>query len=84
MRPRPWLPTWLSAKPRTPVRHVPRTRLATETLEDRAVPSAFDFADFRNAGGLNLLGSAAVTADGRLRLTPAAQIQSGAAWYVAE
>jgi outer membrane protein assembly factor BamB len=38
MRSRPWLPTWLSAAPRTPARR-PKTRLAAERLEDREVPA---------------------------------------------
>jgi hypothetical protein len=47
--------------------------------------AGFNFADFSAAAdSLNLLGAATVTTDNRLRLTPAIDGQTGAAWYAAE
>ena len=52
-------------------------------LDDDPTPT-ISFADFSDPSGLNLLGNASISADNRLRLTPAAPSQVGAAWYVAE
>lgn len=45
--------------------------------------SGFNFGDFSSAAGLNLIGSAGVSADHHLRLMPA-QSSIGGAWYTAE
>ena len=58
-------------------------RLAVEAMEQRDVPSGFNFADFSSTTGLNLLGAAAVTGTNRLSLTPAQDV-TGSAWYVAD
>jgi hypothetical protein len=51
-----------------------------ELLEDRTVPSSFNFTDFSNVSALNLQGAAA-SVNNRLRLTPAQGGLSGSAWY---
>src|SRR5262245_24746594 len=61
-----------------------RLRPMLEQLEDRTVPTGFNFTDFSDASGLSLLGAAAVTPANVLRLTPAVGGQNGAAWYTAE
>jgi hypothetical protein len=55
-----------------------------EALEDRSLLAGFNFADFSDASPLTLLGDASITADHRLRLTPAIGGQEGAAWYTLE
>jgi hypothetical protein len=56
-----------------------------ERLEERAMLDGFGFADFSgDVSSLNLVGDAAITADARLELNPAAGNQAGAAWYSAE
>lgn len=55
-----------------------------ERLEDRSLLAGFNFTDFADSTPLTLLGDAAITADQRLRLTPAAGGQEGAAWYTLE
>src|SRR5688572_6579001 len=64
--------------------HSRRRRLLLERLEERALLAGFNFADFSDSSTLSLLGDAAITADNRLRLTPAVGSQEGAAWYTAE
>lgn len=59
-------------------------RLLLERLEDRSLLAGFNFADFSASGTLSLVGDAAITADNRLRLTPAEGGRAGAAWYTAE
>jgi hypothetical protein len=62
-----------------------RSQLHLELLEDRTVPSSFNFTDFSNVSGFNLQGRAAsaINSSGQsvLRLTPASQGQPGSAWY---
>ena len=60
------------------------SRASLECLEGRELLTGFNFADFSNASGLSLLGSASIPATSQLRLTPAVGGQSGAAWYTAE
>lgn len=59
-------------------------RLLLEALENRSLLAGFNFADFSDAGTLTLLGDASITADNRLRLTPAIGSQEGAAWFAAD
>lgn len=77
MSPSRRLRSWLPTAPR-------RARLGLESLESREVPAGFSFPDFAASAEMSLLGSATVTADNRLRLTPAAGGQNGGAWYTAE
>jgi sugar lactone lactonase YvrE len=64
-------------------KHTRRSSLCLELLEDRALLSGFNFADFSSASGLNLVGAAAITPGNVLRLTPSLGGQNGAAWYTA-
>jgi len=61
-----------------------RRRLLFESLESRALLAGFNFPNFDDPSPLTLIGDAAITADDRLRLTPAAGGQEGAAWYTLE
>ena len=68
----------------TPAASRPRlTRPQLEVLEDRTVPSTFNFTDFSSVSSLNLQGSAA-SSNNRLRLTPARSDLNGSAWYNVE
>jgi len=58
--------------------------LLLECLEDRSLLAGFNFVDFSDSSALSLVGDAAITADNRLRLTPAEGGRAGAAWYTAE
>src|SRR5262249_54783458 len=69
-----------SGRNRTSQRKVRRQRLCLEALEDRSVPSTFNFTDFSNVSSLNLLGHAA-SVNNVLRLTPAQGGLTGGAWY---
>ena len=57
-----------------------------EVLEHRELLSGFTFADFNstNAAALNLVGTAAVTTDNKLELTPPQDRSIGGAWYTAD
>jgi subtilisin family serine protease len=58
---------------------------ATATIHTDDVQPVFNFSDFADASAkLNLLSSASVSADSRLRLTPAEGGRVGAAWYTVE
>ena len=58
-----------------------RRGLFLERLEVRSLMAGFNFTDFSDASGLSLIGNASISADNRLRLTPASFNQQGAAWY---
>ncbi len=64
------------------VKRPARNRLSLENLEGRSLLAGFNFSNFSsvNSADLNLLGSAAITAENSLRLTPAVS-STGAAWY---
>jgi hypothetical protein len=70
-----------------------RTRLALfERLENRSLLAGFQFADFSDSSGLQLVLSATINSDHELRLTPVSptipgvpiHAMTGGAWYVQE
>jgi uncharacterized protein YjiK len=67
------------------LRIAPSQRRPTfESLEGRALLAGFNFVNFDDPAPLTLLGDASITPTDRLRLTPAAGGQEGAAWYTLE
>ncbi len=68
------------------------SRLRLERLEERALLAGFNFADFSDIDGLQLVGSATINADHELRLTPVSPTipgvpihnMRGGAWYIAD
>lgn len=67
-------------------------RLSLERLEERSLMAGFNFADFSDIDGLQLVGSASINTDHELRLTPVSPTipgvpihdVRGGAWYVAD